>query len=895
MRESLKRPDFTRFTFPIAQGLSLLLFGVFGLFGLVISLYIHDTLERDFGEIQKQDFERRIATYETLVNNYINVNRSMVDDLASQPIFAQTVMQPQAMLANIGDHMDHLQIMGNRVQMVLLDFEGAVIYSTLSSPQFDYVEYPGFLPMMAGQSRNYFGVHKDDEQAYFLRFATAIHYNGQPEGVLLTEIPVKSLAKYYNWSTEIKEEQLQLFHEGELIMSLGPDLSDMPSISVDLPENHLRMVGYLDDSALQTMSHNFLNQFIGVLFLLATGAIGAIFLLSRKMFIQPLEALRETAELIANGQFRRHQSTTRTADLLPSRYQLREVEALSNDIISMAKIINAREHALKEANATLELRVEERTQELQVAHDAALGANWAKSGFLATMSHEIRTPMNAILGILGLLKDTKLDNEQRHWVQTGRESGEVLLTIINDILNFSKMEADKLELEMNCFNLPVLFEQTIKILRHQADLKGLSLELILDRDLPEFAKSDPDRLRQILLNLINNAIKFTNNGGIRVKISVAAISDKTFALECSVQDTGIGILQEQQDNLFEEFTMVDHSHARRHEGTGLGLAICKRLVSLLDGHIGVTSEFGSGSTFFFDVVLELIIDEDCQSCAGCHSDRVLEQSYRLPEAGVRVLLAEDNPANQMVIRTILKHADLEVDVVANGLEAVEAVGRLPYELVLMDISMPEMDGMEATRVIRKLPGAAGKIPIIALTAHAISGDREHFLEAGMDDYLTKPIDREATLDCIARWSRESSGGVVESAVVTADSQSDELEADLDIGCVDEKVLLQLVRDTSAEVVPELITLYISDAQNRMENIEKAIKEADVKSLEFEAHTLGSSAAAHGNTKLHTLARQVEHLCREGEPEQAFAESASLLGIATESLRLLALRATTGFE
>ncbi|MCP4490194.1 MAG: response regulator [Gammaproteobacteria bacterium] len=543
------------------------------------------------------------------------------------------------------------------------------------------------------------------------------------------------------------------------------------------------------------------------------------------------------------------------------------------------------DHQVKREKELLSTR-----EELLIAHEEALSASRAKSGFLATMSHEIRTPMNAILGILGLLKDnTSLNEHQQQLVHTGRNAGELLLTIINDILDFSKMEADKLKLEYSSFNLHHLFAHGIEMLKHQADEKGLSFILIIDPDLPLFAKGDPDRIRQILINLVNNAIKFTPKGGVTIKVSLLNGNDKNFFLNCSIEDTGIGIDKEVQGTIFEEFTMVDQTHSRHHEGSGLGLAICNRLVNLMHGDIHCKSTLGKGSVFSFKIELQHTQEDESDTI----TIPIPDVAKMTPAKNTRILLAEDNPANQLVIKNMLKYSGLQVDIVANGLEAVEAVQNLPYDIILMDISMPEMDGMKATKKIRTILGKEHKLPIIALTAHALSGDRERFINAGMNDYLSKPIDRDVMLYCIARWTDKNNKNKP-SNKPTKNTKTNKQQTKNEDCYIDEKVLKQLVHDTDAEIVPELLLFYIEDAKKRIEAIGNAISKKNYKDLEFETHTLGSSAGAHGNNKLYRLARKVEHKCQQGDYQQALLSAKSLPAIAQKSFSLLTKYANEGF-
>ena len=613
------------------------------------------------------------------------------------------------------------------------------------------------------------------------------------------------------------------------------------------------------------------------------------FAISRSIFI-PIHSLTAAANRIAAGDL------TQTIRVESGD----EVGALAVSFNRMTSDLRRSRNELVTAN-----------HELRLARDRAVEVSDLKSRFLANMSHEIRTPMNGILGMTELTLATALTARQRRLLDTAHRSGRALLQIINDILDFSKIEAGKLELEVLSFHIRQVLSETLDLFTDRVQQKGLSLTGTIDEVVPPVLYGDPGRLRQILTNLIGNATKFTERGRVEVHMSADRGTDTQVLLRCTIADTGIGIPQDVQQTIFEPFSQADGSSTRRYGGTGLGLSIVRQLVTLMGGEISLRSAPGEGATFTFTACFHTVEDADLHRASGARlaptsSQQAAEQAAVLggesppskeqPIPPGRILVAEDNEVNQEVARLMLEQLGQTVEVVPDGRAALEALERKRYDAVFLDCQMPVLDGLSTARAIREREAreaGASRLPLIALTAHALRGDDEGCAAAGMDDYLSKPFSQAQLAGKLRRWltgppaehPRPTASALPVETPASRSSPSPESPSH---DSVDRKVWTEIARLNQPgrpDVLVTMLSIFLKDSDQLVSQLQQAVERRDAQTTFELAHSLKSRSGALGAIKLTAFCRELERLAKTGDLATA---SSQVEGLLNEFLAVTAL-------
>jgi signal transduction histidine kinase/DNA-binding NarL/FixJ family response regulator len=509
--------------------------------------------------------------------------------------------------------------------------------------------------------------------------------------------------------------------------------------------------------------------------------------------------------------------------------------------------------------------------ELVEAREQAEHSLKVKEQFLANMSHEIRTPMNGVIGMVDLLCDSPLNDDQQDYLQTIRKSSETLLHILNDILDLAKIEAGKMVLHPADIVFEDLLDRLMALFTPIAHQKGNKVSYHLDAKVPKVVVADETRLLQILSNLTSNALKFTENGSVSISVAPVNIADNKVELMVRVTDTGIGISPENLKKLFNAFQQLDNSTSKNYGGTGLGLAISREFTKMMDGEIGVESEEGKGSTFWFTV--HLAIGDESKASSIKRADN-FDIAGTLKEVHARILLVDDNMTNRKVASQILLKAGCVVETATSGQEAIDRLNQdTNFDLVLMDIQMPEMDGMETTRRLKK--SISNLPPIVAMTAYAMKEDRERFLAVGMDDYLAKPIRAQQLIQMVGKWVHEGHA-------------PDDVIIDQSFEVVDEEVLKSLSDAVGGDpaFVEGMLTEFIAEAEEQIAAAEKAHSQNDCKGVQSELHTLKGNSGTLGAAQVHRICEHIEAKAKLCEFSQFPTEIIELKSALAEFKRVI---------
>jgi signal transduction histidine kinase/CheY-like chemotaxis protein len=630
----------------------------------------------------------------------------------------------------------------------------------------------------------------------------------------------------------------QMASEQQLVLT-----EDEVGLTIFMPMvSHGDVVGYLMMVDDMTSLKEQLNAFYGVVGLTTVVAFFASLLAMLwlvRLFTVPLNQLMTTIVDITHSKNYQKQAPTATTD---------EFNQLTDSFNLMIKEIEKRGQQLESINQELEERVKARTEALESALELANEANKAKAEFLAVMSHEVRTPLNGVIGFAELLKQYRFDRDAAETVAMLNESAQTLLQLLNQILDFSKLDADKVELEERHLDLHSFMKSVLETNRAKATRKGLTLKLEPEECQGSYI-GDSLRIRQILNNFIDNAIKFTDEGGITIKVSEQ--KDKVGWLYFEVQDSGVGISSEKMEDIFSPFAQADSSVTRRYGGTGLGLAICTQLIKLMGGDYGVRSEYGVGSQFWFKIPLRYADQPQVEH--EVHQNVPANKSG----AGNRILLAEDNEVNQHVAAGMLNNLGYEVDVVFNGHEAVSQSMEKAYDLILMDYHMPQLGGVDATKQIRDSgkSGLNSLTPIVALTADVQAHVESKFKQAGANDLLVKPFTLDQLNICLRKWLKHQDQPAEKSKTAH----------------IDETVLAEIATmsgEQSESLIKNIVDLYLLRSPTLLDEIHQGIETNNSKKLFQAAHALKSSSASIGATRVSELAYEIEKLGRENEVELA---------------------------
>ncbi|MEO2094786.1 MAG: ATP-binding protein [bacterium] len=839
----------------------------------------------------EQTKSRTVEAIGRSVDAFIGNRVAVLKDYAAHPLIAQAVMQPEMLLVDLVDVMSTISILGYKHRLVLFDFEGRVIHSTDGSLDGSRIEARWVREIIHERIE----VLEEGHERYW-RIAVPVRYNSHFEGVLAVDIPIALVRSEGRLSTLDLHGQTEIFQGTVLLASFGREV-DGPWRSASSAEYGIGIRFRVAGDAITSGYEDILWELIFIIGCLdAVGLLIAV-LFGRRFFTKPLQKLHSAASQISGAEADSNAP-------IPQKQLLREFRDLAQAFNGMRDKVRQREQSLQSAGQELEARVIDRTAdlrdeiaertkaearlrensqelesvntklilqqgrmaeqqeelqatnaELQEAEQVAVEANQAKSRFLASMSHEIRTPMTALLGYLEILEQDvpDLGGEIREYLGRLHLNADHLLLLINDILDLSKIEADEIVVQLQSHSLDKLVEEVQALMAASAKEKGLALTVVREGPLPERIVTDRIRLKQVMINLLGNAIKFTDSGQVRMHLSLGQASPGGVeVLNLSVRDTGIGISEKDFPVLFQPFTQVHTSRAAELGGTGLGLDISRRLARILGGDITVQSTLGVGSEFTVHHPLDLASDAAVDEEQDVASEGAAD-SCEVDLKGVSVLVVDDSQDNRRIIEFFLRAAGADVAIANNGEEGVQAYSEAgqAFDAILMDMRMPVMDGYTATKKLRQM---GVEVPIIALTAHTMSGDAERCIESGCSAYIGKPIGREQLLGEL-RAELKRSGWRPRTV------QEPEFAAPSAKVRVSLAKLVQNYKRTLASFSGELT---------------ECLSRGDLEGLETLAHKMHGSAGSYGMPELSLAAAEVEGAIRDSSSIEEITVLTALL-------------------
>ena len=696
--------------------------------GLIImagtGLIINNNLEELGHKSFKHQAEVRSKQLQSEISSYIQQRLNILRDFTKIRAFSQAVLQPETSAEEAQGLMDSWQLLGKKYPLFLLDFEGRIIRQSNAKGS-TFILNPSVKSILKGKVDESIDLIKQSPTPR-VRLTVSIKNNSYTEGTLVTEIPMAEVFAELS-SLVAHNEGLQVFHDDYELTYIGENIKNSHEEKIELGRGFWANI-YFDYAPFLTMRKQALYRYLLIAFVVSVLVSSLGIYLFNRFMVQPLRSLE-------NHFSRCELKKTATQEDNLTVTEFYNLQILFDQLVNA---LQERHSQLEGVNTEMEKLVQERTEELTDKIQELQEMSQYKSRFFANMSHEIRTPMNAIHGYAELLQDLKLKGKAGDYSEIIYKSTKSLLAIINDVLDFSKILAGKTELNMRVFNFNDLLKNLEDLFQRSCDAKNIILKIQNLPDKNVWVRADKDRIRQIMINLISNAIKFTSNGQVEV-LSTLKYSDKKAKIHLKVKDTGRGISSEGLSKIFKPFEQADLDN-KSHEGTGLGLPICQDLLQLMNSELDVKSKLGQGSCFSFDLELERIVQPQRETTDV--------KDFTKLNFTPKILVVDDNHINLELVKDCLKGLPVQCHLSSSGKEAIDFTQNTVPDLILMDCQMPQMDGFEATNQLRKM---GLKVPIIAFSANAFQENIDHCRQVGMDDYIIKPFEKNNFLTKIHQW------------------------------------------------------------------------------------------------------------------------------------------------